>query len=394
MTSAAADNRLSRIGVVGGGQLARMLVDASRQRNVEVIVQTPSLADPAAQIAADVIEADPVDADATQALLKRCSSITFENEWVSIEALTALERKGARFRPSLASLKPLVNKLHQRQLLDRLSIPSPDWVELISIDPGAPSLPKGWSFPVMAKAVTGGYDGRGTRVLKTIDCLAELLRSVDPDDWILEAWVDYESELALVVSRDQSGRVRALPLAQTHQSNQVCDWVFAPADVEQLVEATAYNIAASLLTTLDYVGVMAIEMFYGSKGLLVNEIAPRTHNSGHFSIEACHSRQFDQQLCIAAGLDIPDPVLKVPGALMVNLLGLPADQATPLDQRLSALRAEPSLNLHWYDKHGESPGRKLGHVTVVLDGEDASSRWRQAMDALQRVRSIWPLPLN
>ena len=109
MTSAAADNRLSRIGVVGGGQLVRMRVDAARQRNVEVIVQTPSLADPAAQIAADVIEADPVDADATQALLKRCSSITFENEWVSIEALTALERKGARFRPSLASLIPLVN---------------------------------------------------------------------------------------------------------------------------------------------------------------------------------------------------------------------------------------------------------------------------------------------
>lgn len=391
MSSSTAENGTTRIGVVGGGQLARMLVDAARARDVEVMVQTTSSADPAAKIAAEVVEADPVDAQATKALLAQCSGITFENEWVSIEALSALERKGARFRPSLTSLKPLVNKLHQRELLDQLAIPSPAWVELKSIDAGTPALPKGWSFPVMAKAATGGYDGKGTRVLRKVECLAELLRSVDPDEWLLESWVDYERELALVVSRDRSGRVRALPLVETQQSQQVCDWVLAPAAVEQLVEATAYNMAASLLTKLDYVGVMAIEMFYGAKGLLVNEIAPRTHNSGHFSIEACRSSQFDQQLCIAAGLEVPEPELTVPGALMVNLLGLVPDQATPLEERLAALRADPSLHLHWYDKEGETPGRKLGHVTVLLAEQNAEPRRREAMDALQKVRSIWPL---
>ena len=244
----------------------------------------------------------------------------------------------------------------------------------------------------MAKAATGGYDGKGTQVIRSVDGLAELLRSVDAENWLLEAWVDYDKELALVVSRDQSGRVRAMPLVETQQSDQVCDWVLAPAAVEQLVEATAYNIAASLLTKLDYVGVLAIEMFYGSKGLLVNEIAPRTHNSGHFSIEACNSSQFDQQLCIAAGLQVPDPELKVPGALMVNLLGLAVDQAAPLEQRLASLQADPSLHLHWYGKQGESPGRKLGHVTVLLSGSDAETRRNEAMEALDKVRSIWPLP--
>lgn len=394
MPSAATSHERPQIGVVGGGQLARMLVEAAQQRQVDVVVQTVSVDDPAGRIAASVVEADPVDAVATQQLLGRCSGITFENEWVSIDALTALERKGARFRPSLASLKPLVNKLHQRRLLDQLAIPSPAWVELKSIDPGSPTLPKSWTFPVMAKAAKGGYDGRGTRVIRSTDALAELLRTVEVDDWLLESWVDYERELALVVSRDVQGRVRALPLVETHQTNQVCDWVLTPADVEQVVEATAYNIAASLLTKLDYVGVLAIELFYGTKGLLVNEVAPRTHNSGHVSIEACRSSQFDQQLCIAAGLDVPEPSLKVPGALMVNLLGLPSGQASPLEERLAALRSDPSFHLHWYDKQGESTGRKLGHVTVVLDSDDAQIRRQQAIAALERVRAIWPLPLN
>ena len=394
MTSAAASSERPQIGVVGGGQLARMLVEAAQQRQVDVVVQTGSVDDPAGRIAASVVEADPVDASATHQLLGRCSGITFENEWVNIEALTALERKGARFRPSLSSLKPLVNKLHQRQLLDQLAIPSPAWVELRSIDPGSPTLPKGWSFPVMAKAATGGYDGRGTRVIRSTEALAELLRAVDVEEWLLETWVDYERELALVVSRDAQGRVRALPLVETRQTNQVCDWVLTPADVPQVVDATAYNMAASLLTKLDYVGVLAIELFYGAKGLLVNEIAPRTHNSGHVSIEACRSSQFDQQLCIAAGLDVPDPSLKVPGALMVNLLGLPEGQAASLEDRLAALRREPGFHLHWYDKQGESAGRKLGHVTVVLDASDAQSRRQQAMAALEQLRVIWPLPLN
>jgi len=394
MTSAAASSERPQIGVVGGGQLARMLVEAAQQRQVDVVVQTGSVDDPAGRIAASVVEADPVDASATQQLLGRCSGITFENEWVNIEALTALERKGARFRPSLPSLKPLVNKLHQRQLLDQLAIPSPAWVELRSIDPGSPTLPKGWSFPVMAKAATGGYDGLGTRVIRSTEALAELLRAVDVEEWLLETWVDYERELALVVSRDAQGRVRALPLVETHQTNQVCDWVLTPADVAQVVDATAYNMAASLLTKLDYVGVLAIELFYGAEGLLVNEIAPRTHNSGHVSIEACRSSQFDQQLCIAAGLDVPDPSLKVPGALMVNLLGLPEGQAASLEDRLAALRREPGFHLHWYDKQGESAGRKLGHVTVVLEASDAQSRRQQAMAALEQLRAIWPLPLN
>ena len=379
------------IGVVGGGQLARMLVQAAAQRDVPIAVQTSDSADPAAGLASRLVAADPRDVAGTRELVVGCDGITFENEWVNIDALLPLEQQGVRFQPSLAALSPLVDKLSQRQLLDDLAIPSPPWCPLSLISPAQPALPQGWTFPVMAKASRGGYDGKGTVVLRDIDGLAQLLRAVPADDWLLESWVDYELELALVVSRDQRGRIRHFPLVQTHQHQQVCDWVLAPAPVDPSVAALAYNVAASLMTKLGYVGVLALEFFYGPAGLQVNEIAPRTHNSGHFSIEACTSSQFDQQLCIAAGLPVPDPELKSRGALMVNLLGLDPERHPPLDQRLESLEAVPGLHLHWYGKSPETPGRKLGHVTLLLEGDTLLRRRDEAESALAAIRRIWPL---
>ena len=379
------------IGVVGGGQLARMLVQAAGQRDVPIAVQTSDAADPAAGLASRLVAADPRDVAGTRELVVGCDGITFENEWVNIDALLPLEQQGVRFQPSLAALSPLVDKLSQRQLLDDLAIPSPPWCPLSLISPAQPALPQGWTFPVMAKASRGGYDGKGTVVLRDIDGLVQLLRAVPADDWLLESWVDYELELALVVSRDQRGRIRHFPLVQTHQHQQVCDWVLAPAPVDPSVAALAYNVAASLMTKLGYVGVLALEFFYGPAGLQVNEIAPRTHNSGHFSIEACTSSQFDQQLCIAAGLAVPDPELKSRGALMVNLLGLDPERHPPLDQRLESLEAVPGLHLHWYGKSPETPGRKLGHVTLLLEGDTLLKRRDEAESALAAIRRIWPL---
>jgi 5-(carboxyamino)imidazole ribonucleotide synthase len=379
------------IGVVGGGQLARMLVQAAAERQVPIAVQTSKPGDPAAGLASRLVAADPTDVAGTRELVVGCDGITFENEWVNIDALLPLEQQGVRFRPSLAALSPLVDKRSQRQLLDDLAIPSPPWCPLSLISPAQPALPQGWTFPVMAKASRGGYDGKGTLVLRDIDALAQLLRAVPADDWLLESWVDYELELALVVSRDQRGRIRHFPLVQTHQHQQVCDWVLAPAPVDPSVAALAYNVAASLMTKLGYVGVLALEFFYGPAGLQVNEIAPRTHNSGHFSIEACTSSQFDQQLCIAAGLPVPDPELNSRGALMVNLLGLDPERHAPLDQRLQALEAMPGLHLHWYGKSPETPGRKLGHVTLLLEGDTVLKRRDEAESALAAIRRIWPL---
>ena len=141
---------------------------------------------------------------------------------------------------------------------------------------------------------------------------------------------------------------------------------------------------------MDYVGVIAIEFFYGSEGLLVNEIAPRTHNSGHFSIDACNSSQFDQQICITSGINVSMPEMISDGALMANLLGLQSDYPISLAQRLDDLRSIPGLYVHWYEKEEEKKGRKLGHVTYLLNGKDAFSRKKEALDVLKTIRSIWP----
>ncbi|EDY38037.1 phosphoribosylaminoimidazole carboxylase, ATPase subunit [Cyanobium sp. PCC 7001] len=410
-----------RIGVVGGGQLAWMLAGAAKELGIAVDVQTPSRHDPAVRMAAQVVEADLQDGEATRRLASGCQAITFENEWVDLEALAVLEAEGVRFVPSLRALEPLVNKRSQRELLQRLNLPAPAWLPLADLvaaapsglelspqpqqehplqpgDPmaaqpmGGPTLPQGWTYPVMAKAATGGYDGKATLVLREPRDLEALLESVDPANWIVERFVAFDLELSQLVCRDQQGQVRCYPLVQTHQHHRVCDWVLAPAAVPHAVQAFARNIAVSLLTAIDYVGVLSIELFYGPEGLQINEIAPRTHNSGHVTIEASHTSQFAQQARIVAGLPMGEVELKVPGALMVNLLGFERSESAYDDQR-QALASLPQARLHWYGKQGSSLGRKLGHITLLLDGATAEERQRQAEQRLAQVRAIWPRPV-
>ena len=378
------------IGVVGGGQLAMLLIEAGKKRNVDVVVQTAAKTDPAAKKTNQLVLHDPTNPVGTKLLAEKTRLITFENEWVDISSLLSLENNGISFVPRLQSIRPLINKITQRELLNSLDIPCPDWLAIPLKKSTEIDLPADWGFPLMAKAAKGGYDGKGTKIIKNLKQLQEFLSVEREGQWMLEKWISFDKELSIVSSRDSKGIVRSLPIVETYQSKQVCDWVLAPADINHDVDLMVRNIAASLLAELQYVGVIAIEFFYGSEGLLVNEIAPRTHNSGHFSIDACSSSQFDQQICITSGINVPMPEMLVNGALMANLLGLQSNYPTSLTQRLDNLRGIPGLNVHWYEKEEEKKGRKLGHVTYLLNNKDALSRKKEALDVLQTIRSIWP----
>lgn len=378
------------IGVVGGGQLAMLLIEAGKKRNVDVVVQTAAKTDPAAKKTNQLVLHDPTNPVGTKLLAEKTRLITFENEWVDISSLLSLENNGVSFVPRLQSIRPLINKITQRELLNSLDIPCPDWLAIPLKKSTEIDLPADWGFPLMAKAAKGGYDGKGTKIIKNLKQLQEFLSVEREEQWMLEKWISFDKELSIVSSRDSKGIVRSLPIVETYQSKQVCDWVLAPADINHDVDLMIRNISASLLAELEYVGVIAIEFFYGSEGLLVNEIAPRTHNSGHFSIDACSSSQFDQQICITSGIDVPMPEMLVNGALMANLLGLQSNYPTSLTQRLDNLRGIPGLNVHWYEKEEEKKGRKLGHVTYLLNNKDALSRKKEALDVLQTIRSIWP----
>ena len=378
------------IGVVGGGQLAMLLIEAGKKRDIDVVVQTAAKTDPAAKKTNQLVLHDPTNPVGTKLLAEKTRLITFENEWVDISSLLSLENNGVSFVPRLQSIRPLINKITQRELLNSLDIPCPDWMAIPLKKSSEIDLPADWGFPLMAKAAKGGYDGKGTKIIKNLKQLQEFLVIEREEQWMLEKWISFDKELSIVSSRDSKGVVRSLPIVETHQSKQVCDWVLAPAEINHDVDLMVRNIAASLLAELQYVGVIAIEFFYGSEGLLVNEIAPRTHNSGHFSIDACSSSQFDQQICITSGINVPMPEMLVNGALMANLLGLQSNYPTSLTQRLDDLRSIPGLNVHWYEKEEEKKGRKLGHVTYLLNNKDALSRKKEALDVLQTIRSIWP----
>ena len=376
------------IGVVGGGQLAWMLADAARQLGIQLHSQTPGASDPASRLASSVIQAPLGDIAATAELARRCEAITFENEWLDLAALAPLAAAGVRFVPSLQALEPLVCKRSQRLLLDRLQLPTLRWSEMPEL---GEALPQGMALPLMAKVASGGYDGKGTALLRSAADLAWLQRRVNSADWILEELVAFDLELAITVARDSEGRVEVWPLAQTHQHRQVCDWVLTPAALPHAVQAFARNIACSLVTALDYVGVLSIEFFYGPAGLQVNEIAPRTHNSAHVTIEAATTSQFSQQARIVAGMPLASTALRLPGAVMVNLLGYEISSGEYLDQR-RALEALPGAALHWYGKQGSRLGRKLGHVTLPLQASDSQARASEAQLRVAEVRSIWPLP--
>ena len=378
------------IGVVGGGQLAMLLVEAGKKRDVDVFVQTAAKTDPAAKRTKLVVLNDSTNAEGTKLLAEKSHLITFENEWVDIPSLLSLQNNGVSFIPRLQSILPLINKITQRELLNSLDIPCPDWIPIPLEKSSKIDIPTDWTFPLMAKAAKGGYDGKGTKIIKNLKQLQEFFEVETEEQWMLEEWVPFDKELSIVSSRDSKGIVRSLPIVETYQSKQVCDWVLAPADINHDVELMVKNIVSSLLVELDYVGVLAIEFFYGSEGLLVNEIAPRTHNSGHFSIDACSSSQFDQQICITSGINVPMPEMLVDGALMANLLGLQSNYPISLTQRLDDLRAIPGLKVHWYEKEEEKKGRKLGHVTYLLNNKDDMSRKEEALDILKTIRSIWP----
>ena len=411
------------IGIVGGGQLAWMLADAAQRLGLALKVQTPGADDPAVQLAAAVVRAELRDCEATRRLAAGCRSVSFENEWVDLEGLAPLAADGICFLPSLRALEPLISKRRQRDLQARLRLPCPRWFPLEAVlrqqpeeeennadahppekgdrlldrptsshpEPRTPVLPEGFAYPLMAKQSSGGYDGKGTVVLRSGEDLEALLKVVKPEDWLVEELVRFDRELSLVASRDQAGAVAIFPLVETHQHEQICDWVLAPAAVEQGVVAYARNIAASLLTSLDYVGVLSIEFFYGPDGLLINELAPRTHNSGHYTIEAAHTSQFEQQLRIVSGQPVGPTDLTVPGALMVNLLGFEAGDSDYRRER-DALAALNDAFLHWYGKGLSRPGRKLGHLTLLLRGATDEERRQEAAAKLAEVRRIWPLP--
>ncbi len=373
---------MNRIGVIGGGQLAGMMASAATELGLELVVQTPSPTDVAVSLAAETVFANVDDVAATTILATKCEVITFENEFVNLAQLSQLAADGVCFRPALSTLAPLLDKYTQRCYLRDLGLPVPRFAIL-----EGERLPQGFSFPVVVKARRNGYDGQGTFIIKDVAALESLYHRYPDTPFLIEEFIKFDRELAVIAARGVTGETVTYPILETQQAEQVCRRVFTLEDVPDAIADVCAAIAVKLLTSLDAIGLLAIELFATVDGkVLVNEIAPRTHNSGHLTIEACATSQFSQILRAVAGLPLGSTALVGNGAVMVNLLGYENTQSDYLTQR-QQIAALPNTYVHWYGKTESRIGRKLGHVTILLDSSAAT---RQQAEALaKQVESIW-----
>ena len=389
-------SKIERLGVIGGGQLASMMAGAAKKLGIELVVQTPNASDPAAAIASETILAPVDDAKGTATLASRCDAITFENEFVDLEALSLLAQQGICFRPSLQVLSQILDKYDQRCYLQQLGLPVPKFVALQDLGEGRQGENQKSkinllaTFPVVLKARRHGYDGQGTFIIKDLDTLEQKLAASSQQPghqplFLLEEFVPFERELAIIAARSITGEIVTYPIVETQQQEQVCRRAIAPAEISPDVAAEVEAIAHTLLDSLQAVGVFGIELFLTPEGkVLVNEIAPRTHNSGHFTLDACEVSQFEMHLRAVCGLPLGNPVFRPRAAVMVNLLGYEHSENDYLQQR-QQIEQIPQAHVHWYSKTTSRPGRKLGHVTVLLD---TASR-HQAEAIAQQIESIW-----
>ncbi|NJK73126.1 MAG: 5-(carboxyamino)imidazole ribonucleotide synthase [Microcoleus sp. SU_5_6] len=385
-TAANLPAKIQRVGAIGGGQLALMMGDAARNLGIELTVQTPSAADPAVAVAAGSVLAAIDDVGATAKLAELCDVITFENEFVDLDGLAQLADRGALFRPSLLSLTPLLDKYVQRCYLQDLGLPTP---RFWAWDSGDPLPEEATNFPLVIKTRRHGYDGQGTFIVKDAASFESICAKLKGRPLLLEEFVPFDRELAAIAARSIDGEIAIYPIVETQQEDRVCRLVIAPADISLNVKAQAESIARTLLDSLQAVGIFGIELFLTADNrLLVNEIAPRTHNSGHFSIDACKTSQFEQHLRAVCQLPLGNCDLHCHGAVMVNLLGYESAESDYLMQRQQLAQIAGAF-VHWYGKKQSRPGRKLGHVTVVLDGESAADRRAQALSVARNIDSIW-----
>ena len=386
---------MMRVGVIGGGQLAWMMAGAAQSLDIELIIQTPYTTDPAVDIASDTVFAPIDDAAATAELASRCDVITFENEFINLEALMPLARQGVCFRPRLEALAPLLDKYHQRCYLEDIGIPQPGFMvlegemgneEFIHADLfGQPMNLTDLEFPLVLKARRHGYDGQGTFIVKDSDRLQEIWKKLGYKPVMLEEFIPFERELAVIAARSLTGDVVVYPVVETQQEEQVCRRVIVPPEISSEVVAEVDAIARTLLNSLQVVGVFGIELFLTSDGkALVNEVSPRTHNSGHYTLDACETSQFEQQLRAVTGLPLGNPALTCNSAVMVNLLGYEYSQNEYFDKR-QKIASLPRTFVHWYGKSESRPGRKLGHVTALLNSKQPS----EALALTKEIETLW-----
>lgn len=364
------------VGIAGAGQLARMTCLAAWPLELRVCVLGRQ-DEPAAPMAAGLIEGDWKDPAAIARLGAACNVVTLENEFVDATALAAVEAAGTPVRPGAAALAIVQDKALQKDLLRAKQLPVPRFV--VAEHPGElAAIGRDLGWPLLLKARTLGYDGYGNATCADVDAATEAFGRLDRGEGVLvEEFVAFKRELAVMIARRPGGEVVSYPVAETRQADHVCHEVLVPAPIDPHAAEEAEEIAISCANVAQAVGVMGVELFELEGGrVMVNELAPRPHNSGHYTIEACRTSQFENHLRGVLDLPLGGTNMRERAAVMVNLLGSHNGSAAPI---IAGALAVPGAHVHLYGKREVRVRRKMGHVTTLSNTlEDALMRARHA----------------
>jgi 5-(carboxyamino)imidazole ribonucleotide synthase len=365
------------LGILGGGQLGRMFTIAARTMGYRVMVLDPDFASPAGQMADVHLQADYTDHGALKQLGAACAAVTTEFENIPAASLIELASY-CRVSPGAAAVAIAQDRSHEKSWLRDNGFATAPFA-LVNAEADLDAALAATGTPALLKVSRLGYDGKGQARVATLDEARAAFREFGGQSCVLEGFVKLEREVSVVLARSDAGECALFPVAENRHENGILDVSIVPARVPDSLAQQARDMAQAVASRLGYVGVMAVEFFVADGQLMVNEIAPRPHNSGHYTLDACVTDQFEQQVRVLAGLPLGDTRLLSP-AVMVNILG---DRWQDGGPHWDALLAHPTVKLHLYGKEAARPGRKMGHFNVLAADLDAALQLAEQMrDAL------------
>lgn len=379
------ENPAFRLGILGGGQLGKMLVLAAHPWDVRTVVLDPSDSAPCNGIATDFVQGDFRDEETVYAFGKGVDVLTIEIEQINVDALEQLKKEGVEVHPDPAAIRIIQDKGIQKDFYASIGVPTSPYRLFASADEIRKALQSGeLSYPFVQKKRTEGYDGRGVSVINSVEDTERLLESPS----VVEDKIAISKEIAVIVAKGPDGTIEAFPPVEMvfNETANLVDYLACPANLSEQEAARATEIAVQVLSSLNMNGVLAVEMFVDIHGKIwVNESAPRPHNSGHHTIESCFTSQFQQHLRSILSLPLGSTKLKMP-SVMVNLLGEPGYEG-PVDyEGIDKILNIGGVYLHLYGKSETRPYRKMGHATILdPDPEKALEKARKVRESLRII---------